>query len=179
MKHAGYTLVEVMIATFVTALLATALATFFTGIHRLIRQSYCVARASLDLRAEREHLLFHSEHEGGDAFWGGLLSAWKIESLQDSRIRYTSAGLFVGQVKPRHDRNGKSYPSKPFLVQSASVGFADDASAKTRDSLFPVTLTQTVERVSRGQRVVIPLFGTEQKWNGENVFHDTREATGQ
>ncbi len=173
-SRAGYTLVEVMIATFITVVLATALATLFTGVYRLIRQSYCVASDSLALRAEREHMLFHSEHEGGDAFWGGLLSAWKLESLQDRRVQYTSAGLSVGQVRPRHDRNGKAYPSKPFLVRSATFGYADETTART--NLVLVTLSQTVERVSRSQRVAVPRFGTEQVWDGKNVFYDAREA---
>ena len=81
MRRRGFTLIEMMLATVVTAVLSVSLATLFVGIRRLVRQAYDDASLSLALRAERERALFNAVAEGGSVHWGGLLSA------KDTRCR--------------------------------------------------------------------------------------------
>lgn len=161
----GLTLLELTIASAVSLVVALALGTLFVGAHRLVRQSYGVARASLDLRAERDHLLFHSSHEGGNAYWGGLLSASKVESLSPYRVRYTATGADTGSGSSM-SRNGQSYPDGQVASQ------ADEAVFETLDGtgLYAVTLTRTVgdaaarqPTVTLSARVVVPAFGVEQQ----------------
>ena len=173
-RRGGFTLVELMIALAISCTVLVALGTLFVGSHRLMRQSYGVARASLDLRAEREHLLFHSAHEGGSAFWGGLLSASKLESLKDGEARYTATGCDRNSGYPM-SRNGQSYPNDLHAtVDDIEFGFADGDLLRDNKKLYAVTLTRTVPNtgVTLSERVVVPVFGTAQTTESRHLFHD-------
>lgn len=184
-RRGGFTLIEIMFVLLISCTVMMALGTLFVGSHRLMKQSYGVARASLDLRAEREHLLFHSAHEGGSAFWGGLLSASKLESLSSDRVRYAATGCdrSSGSV---NTRSGQSYPDagsvKP-LADEISVGFSNDAigfqdSALRRENLYAITLTRTiaVEPFKMSERVIVPIFGTKQAHYRDGDVFDDGEA---
>ena len=172
-RRSGFTLVELMIALAISCTVLVALGTLFVGSHRLMRQSYGVARASLDLRAEREHLLFHSNHEGGSAFWGGLLSASKVESLAKDGVLYTATGCDRNSGYPM-SRNGQSYPNDLHsTVDSTAFGFANGDLLRDK-GLYAVTLTRTVPNtgVTLSERVVVPVFGTAQTTESRHLFHD-------
>lgn len=171
-ERTGFTLLEMMIASAISVVVALALGTFFIGTHRLVRASHGLARASLDLRAEREHLLFHSDHEGGNALWAGLLSAWKTESLNKKKVTYTATGIDASSGVSRHDRNGKTYPSDAIEPHADEVALGFSSGAVQRGNLYAVTLTRTVQGETLSERVVIPIFGLEQEHEAGRVFHD-------
>ena len=91
MRRRGFTLIEMMLATVVTAVLSVSLATLFVGIRRLVRQAY--DDASLALRAERERALFNAVAEGGSVHWGGLLSAKDTQLPGDDAVAFTATGV--------------------------------------------------------------------------------------
>lgn len=191
----GFTLIEVMITSTIMVIAMTAVATLFMGIHRLVSHSYCVARASLDLRAEREHLLFHTYHEGGNSYWAGALSAWhKVNVTQGSEandiagsLRFDVMGLETWALRTRFGERTAEYPpssSEKFvraIVDGNTYKLNNSTGVTLKGSnlpiLIPVKLVcksgfgNTVETYA--QRVVIPVFGAAQVWNNENVFHDT------
>ncbi len=153
----GFTLVEIMFVLLISCTVMVAVGTLFIGSHRLIKQSYGVARASLDLRAEREHLLFHSNHEGGNAYWGGLLSASKREGLSSDRIRYTATGIDMGSGFAM-SRSGQSYPND--LARTVDkIAFAS-----TGDALYSIMLTRVVPNtdVTLSDCVIVSAFGVAQ-----------------
>lgn len=93
MRRRGFTLIEMMLATVVTAVLSVSLATLFVGIRRLVRQAYDDASLSLALRAEREWALFNAVAEGGSVHWGGLLSAKDTQLPGDDAVAFTATGV--------------------------------------------------------------------------------------
>ena len=93
MRRRGFTLIEMMLATVVTAVLSVSLATLFVGIRRLVRQAYDDASLSLALRAERERALFNAVAEGGSVHWGGLLSAKDTQLPGDDAVAFTATGV--------------------------------------------------------------------------------------
>lgn len=183
-RRGGFTLIEIMFVLLISCTVMMALGTLFVGSHRLMRRSYGVARASLDLRAEREHLLFHSVHEGGNVFWGGLLSSWELKQLSETKVRCAVTGLNLDRPADqgpqssshRHDRE-RDYPDgneiRP-LVDEIEFGFADGDLLRDNGKLYAVTLTRTVPStgVTMRDRVVVPVFGTTQATDSLHVFHD-------
>ena len=168
----GFTLLELMVASAISVVVATAIGTFFIGAHRLVKHSSSVARASLDLRAEREHLLFHSNHEGGNAHWGGLLSATDVDGSGTSQIRYTANGCDSGSGSSM-SRSGQSYPNndaKPHAT--VSIG------SSSGSTLCSVILTRTIGDADAGHqvftlkdRVLVPAFGKSQSTSNA-IFSD-------
>ncbi len=188
----GFTLLEVMIASSIMVIAMAAVATFFTGIHRLVANAFCVAQASLDMRVEREHLLFHTYHEGGNAYWAGALSPWhKIEVTQGTvggasgSLKFDVMGLDSGTMRVRNDKRSVTYPAADFVKMASPTIQEVLATGKTQKGsnlpiLIPVRLSRTVKRglyeYTAASRVVIPVFGAVQSWNlgePENVFYDT------
>ena len=164
----GLTLLELMIASSITLVIATAVGTLLSGTYRLVNTSSSVARASLDLRAERDHLLFHSNHEGGNAYWGGLLSASGLGLSSSSRFVYTATGLDTSGGTP-NSRSGQSY-------SCSDAGLLADCESLDGTNLFAVTLTRKIAdnlTFTLSERVVIPAFGREQTHYADgNVFDD-------
>ena len=118
----GFTLLEVMIASAIMVIAMAGVATLFTGIHRLVANAFCVAQASLDLRAEREHLLFHAYHEGGNAHWAGALSSWhKIDVTQGNgsgasgSLKFDVMGLETWALRLRGDMRSTTYPASGYV----------------------------------------------------------------
>ena len=163
----GFTLVEMMIATGVSVVIALALATLVVGVRRLTARSFGVAMASLDLRAERDRMQFHSLTEGGNARWAGLLSASKISSVANSetsgRVQYTAVGVDAGSGG-KMSRDSQAY--SPGQCRVDCVGTEELAGT----DLFSATLTRTVTAGGVSEtlkdRVVVPAFGVEQQATG-------------
>ena len=170
----GLTLLELMIASAISLVTAVALGTLFVGTHRLVKQSSSVARASLDLRAEREHLLFHSNHEGGSAHWGGLLSATDVRSGA-SEVRYTANGCSRDSGFPM-SRANQTYPNNDAKAH-ADVAIGSSSGS----TLCSVILTRTIGDADAGHqvftlkdRVLVPVFGMVQ--STDNVIFSAEEV---
>ena len=159
----GFTLVEMMIATGVSVVIALALATLVVGVRRLTARSFGVAMASLDLRAERDRLQFHSQEEGGNARWAGLLSASKISSVSSGRVQYTAVGVDAGSGG-KMSRDNQTYSAGLRRINGVETEELEGT------DLFSVTLTRTVTTGGVSEtlkdRVVVPAFGVEQQSTG-------------
>lgn len=165
----GFTLVEMMVATGVSTIIALALATLVIGVRRLTLVTFGVAKASVDLRAERDRLQFHSLSEGGNARWAGLLSAGKIESVNSGGVRYTASGVDAESAVSM-TRSGQTYDlDHPYRGRVDAV----EAEELNGTRLFAVTLTRKYPddesgtsaaglEMTMADRVVVPAFGVEQ-----------------
>ncbi len=191
----GFTLLEVTIASAIMVIVLAAVCTFFVGIHRLIYHAYYVSRSSLDLRAEREHLLFHTYHEGGNAYWAGALSAWHriaatpgTDAADDSSgsLSFDVLGLDTGARRPRFGERTVTYPpAASQKLTTAVVGSSLDTGTTLKGRNLPILIPVTLRRKignsasiteMHKERVVIPVLGAAQVWDANenaNVFHDT------
>lgn len=140
----GFTLIEMMFAVAIFSLIVGAFGTAFVGIHRLIDRSYTEAELSVRTRLLRERLLFHVTPMLGGA---------------------TYVGAFSGVSDFRSDDE---------LVAHATV---DDTPLKAGNNLYFVNLNLSTRGITsteriRTERVVVPVFGSEQKKDLTSVFHD-------
>ena len=158
MSRRGFTLVEMMLATVVAAVLSAALATLFIGIHRLVRQSYNDAELSLALRAEREKALFNAVMEGGNVFWAGLLSGKDMALSGGDAVSFTATGIRTDSGEPI-TRGSQRWTR-------AAVG----GDGLAGPLLYGLTVSKTVGGETRSARAVVPAFGSEQPFDALRVF---------
>lgn len=154
----AFTLIEVLMASAITTLVAASLATFFIGSKRLIRDSYIESQLSLALREQRERILFQTMREGGNANWGGLLSAQDVK-VDIAKTRYTAVGIdsLSGCAMERENQDWAGTFEKS-LVSSHGIFF--------------VTQSATIGEQTQSARVVIPVFGTAQRTDLDHLFFD-------
>lgn len=176
----GLTLLELMIASGISLVVALALATLVVGVRRLMVRSFGVARASLALRAERDRLQFHSLEEGGNALWAGLLSAGGVAGVMSDAVKYTSTGVDAGSGYSLAPRGNQTYervvyrtsPYPVYRIDGIETAYWPIAPAK---QLFAVKLTHEYPdkelpsfpdglRVIMSDRVVVPeqAFGEDE-----------------
>ena len=154
----AFTLIEVLMASAITTLVAASLATFFIGSQRLIRDSYIESQLSLKLREQRERLLFQTMREGGNVAWGGLLSAHDVDA-GETRTRYTAVGI-----------DSSSGQSTERVNQDFSGTF--EKSLVASHGIFFVTQSATIGEQTQSARVVVPMFGTVQRTDLDHLFFD-------
>jgi len=160
MRKAGFTLLEMMIASAIVVTLFASFGTLYFGITRLIRSSYGEAVASVELRERRESILFRGPRGDGTVAWGGLLSA-SSANLAEDRVTYTASGVVVtdGAAKTR--------------ANEALPNVDVDSRVFTARHLYTLTLQVADAAGTRyAQRLVVPVFGYEQVRNAQHVFHD-------
>lgn len=160
MRRRGFTLVEMMLATVVTAVLTVSLGTLFVGVQRLVRQAYADAALSLAHRAEREKALFNAVPEGGSVFWGGLLSAKDTQLPGGDAVAFTATGVQTESGAPLA-RNHQRWTR-------AAVG--DARRVRGAMSLYALTAEKTSGGETRAARAVVPVFGVEQPTDALRVF---------
>ena len=162
MRRRGFTLIEMMLATVVTAVLSVSLATLFVGIRRLVRQAYDDASLSLALRAERERALFNAVAEGS-VHWGGLLSAKDTQLPGGDAVAFTATGVQTESGAPQARAQ-----------QRWTRAEVDDDPQTVRGA--PSLYALTVERASgdevRRARLVLPVFGVEQPADALRIFSE-------
>ena len=154
----AFTLIEMLMASAITALVAASLATFFIGSQRLIRDSYIESQLSLKLREQRERLLFQTMREGGNANWGGLLSAQDV-TVDAARARYTAVGIDSSSGCAMEREN-----------QDWAGTFENSLVAS--HGIFFVTQSATIGEQTQSARVVVPVFGTVQRTDLGHLFFD-------
>ena len=154
----AFTLLEVLMASAITALVAASLATFFVGSRRLIRDSYIESQLSLALREQRERVLFQTVREGGAVNWGGLLSAQDVK-VDDAKARYTAVGIdsSSGSAMERENQDWVGTFEKS-LVESHGIFF--------------LTQSATIGEQTQSARVVVPVFGAVQRTDLDHLFFD-------
>lgn len=157
----AFTLLEVLLASAVMTLVAASLATFFFGSRRLIRDAYIESQLSLKLREQRERVLFQTMREGGNADWGGLLSALDV-TVDTARTRYTAVGIDSSSGRAM-ERGNQDWTGTFENSLVASHG------------IFFVMQDATIGGKTQTARVVVPVFGTVQRTDLNHLFFDDQQ----
>lgn len=196
----GFTLVELMITTFIIVLVMGGLGTFFLGAHRLVKGAYAEAELSMQLRMLREKLLFHVAPMHNGKVWAGLLSGSSIGNasvVENSyKVRMSAKGINLSdgtacdqtiELIPRTqavwggtldrwfgndgDRVDDQW-QRPYLRPIPGYLKDDwlDDSVLARH-LFFITLDATMNGHSRSERLAVPVFGRQQQRTTAGVFH--------
>ena len=195
----GFTLLEVMFATAIFALVAASLGTFFVGVQRLSRRAMATADLSVYMRGLREKLLFRSQPPDGTKVRAGLLSATPrgqspieagIKVLVDAPVLTVNGGAVTsGEIQLLNDsgrfkNDGASDPWRTlwFRFGGSVEGGAESGLTYLGDNpfedgvatlgLYFLNLSASEGGVEHGERIVVPVFGVEQVKNTTSVFHD-------
>lgn len=198
--RAGFTLVELMVTTFIIVLVMGGLGTFFLGAHRLVKGAYAEAELSMQLRLLREKLLFHIAPPHNGKVWAGLLSGANIGSspvVENSmKVRMAAKGIDLTdgtacnqtiELIPRTQSAGGGTTARWFgndgdrvddqwqrpYLRPISSYLGDDwlnESVLSRN-LFFITLDATMNGFNRRERLAVPVFGRLQQRTTGGVFH--------
>ena len=202
--RAGFTLLEVMFATAIFSIVAASVATFFIGVQRLSRRAMATAELSTAMREMREKLLFHAQPAGDGVVWSGLLSGVSrgsspieagIKVLVDAPVFTLDGGaVSLGEIQLLNDsgrfkNDGASDPWRTlwFRFGGSVEGGASSGLEYLGDDVFEdgvaslglyfLNLSASEGGVVHGERIAVPVFGTEQVKNTTSVFHDNLLAT--
>ena len=145
----GFTLVEMMIASAVFAMVVAGVATMFTAVVRMSRTAFTEAELSLNMRQLREKLLFHAAPPTGAA---------------------ASAGLLSGDISLDLDGDSSAWLKPAGFVMLSDDSF--DVSRKATENLYFINLRAEANGIVRRERIVVPVFGLDQLRNDGSVFHD-------
>ncbi len=98
-SRSGFTLIETVMATSITALVFGGLSTLVVGSYRMVKQTFATAELASNVRLVREKLLFHTEPVSDGVVWSGLLSASAQvrgeDVLKDGVIRMAAKGTRI------------------------------------------------------------------------------------
>ena len=203
-RRAGFTLLEVMFATAIFSIVAASLVTFFIGVQRLSRRATATAELSVAMRELREKLLFHAQPPDDESVRSGLLSGSKrgpspieagIKVLVDAPVfTLDGAAVSLGEIQLLNDsgrfkNDGASDPWRTlwFRFGGSVEGGASSGLEYLGDDVFEdgvaslglyfLNLSASEGGVVHGERIAVPVFGTEQVKNTTSVFHDNLLAT--
>ena len=200
-RPGGFTLIEMMMATFITVLVMGGLCAFFLGAHHLVQGAYAESELSIQLRFLREKLLFHVAPHHNGKIWAGLLSGSAIgnSSVVESsfKVRMSANGVDLSSgascsqtielipdtgtgsdgttarwFKNDGDRVDDQW-QRPYLRPIPGYLPADwlTDSEVTARNIFFVTLDIAMNGYRRSERLVIPVFGKVQEPGTGGVFH--------
>ena len=200
-RRSGFTLIEMMMATFITVLVMGGLCAFFLGAHRLVQRAYAESELSIQLRFLREKLLFHVAPHHNGKIWAGLLSGSAIgnSSVVESsfKVRMAANGIVQSSGAPCSqtielipdtgtgsdgttarwfkndgDRVDEQW-QRPYLrpVPSYLPETWLTDSEVTARNIFFVTLDIAMNGYRRSERLTIPVFGKVQEPGTGGVFH--------
>ncbi len=204
-QRAGFTLLEVMFATAIFSIVAASLVTFFLGVQRLSRRAMATAELSTSMRELREKLLFHAQPPDDGVVRAGLLSGVSrgsspieagIKVLVDAPVfTLDGAAVSLGEIQLLNDsgrfkNDGASDPWRTLWFRfggsvegGASSGLeylGDDVfedGVAVSHGLYFLNLSASMGGVVHGERIAVPVFGTEQVKNTTSVFHDNLLST--
>ena len=204
-QRAGFTLLEVMFATAIFSIVAASLVTFFLGVQRLSRRAMATAELSTSMRELREKLLFHAQPPDDGVVRAGLLSGVSrgsspieagIKVLVDAPVfTLDGAAVSLGEIQLLNDsgrfkNDGATDPWRTlwFRFGGSVVGGAASGLAYLGDDVFEggvavshgiyfLNLSASMGGVEHGERIAVPVFGTEQVKNTTSVFHDNLLST--
>jgi len=200
-RRSGFTLMELMMATFITILVMGGLCTFFLGAHRLVQGAYAESELSIQLRFLREKLLFHVAPPHNGKIWAGLLSGSSIgnSSVVESsfKVRMAANGIDLSsgvpcsqtiELIPNTGTSSDGSTARWFKNDGDRVddqwqrpylrpvsGYLPNTwltdSEVAARNIFFVTLDIAMNGYRRGERLVIPVFGKVQEPGTGGVFH--------
>lgn len=190
--RAGFTIVELLVAITISAMLMVGMVSFFIGTLRLIGDAVIESETSLAMRDFREKLLYRVVTPYDNCVWSGVASGSGL-SVGDSSVICSTFG-----VRPA---NGESVAQPVNLTIRNQSGYFVNTVALNHDSqvtpwfcsyklpllndvyrvdtrrfadyhLFSVYLRHTTDHRDFRQRIVVPEFGREQQPGATRVFHD-------
>ena len=86
----GFTLVELMLTSAISAVILGAVASSFIGGIRLMKMTFATAEMSLRSRDLRDRLLFHAAPTHDDTVWAGLLSGTNQNDVLEGNATKTN-----------------------------------------------------------------------------------------
>ena len=201
-QRAGFTLLEVMFATAIFSIVAASLVTFFLGVQRLSRRAMATAELSTSMRELREKLLFHAQPPDDGVVRAGLLSGVSrgsspieagIKVLVDAPVfTLDGAAVSLGEIQLLNDsgrfkNDGATDPWRTlwFRFGGSVEGGASSGLAYLGDDVFEggvavshgIYFLNLSASMGDGERIFVPVFGTEQVKNTTSVFHDNLLST--
>ncbi len=134
----GFTLVEVMLVSALSALVFGGLASFIIGSHRMVRDAFQTVELSINMRLLREKLLFHAQPVSDGVVWSGLLSGSGQTRgagvLSGSGIAMASNGVNIETGRPvlqsidiGVEGRGTASAPKRFLVNDSGADGGGDS----------------------------------------------------
>lgn len=190
--RAGYTLVEVLIASGLAALIFGGLGSLLIGTYRLSRLALAETELMLRLKEVRERVLFHAAPAHDRTVWSGVLSGGgkgteaSIKVLMDSyginlddgkartqqiqlvRHAETVAGKSAAWLVNDGDRTIYSW-FRPANASFLADDWLDDTLVKSKGVFF-LNLESEADGLSRRSRLTVPLFGRVQPKDSTEVF---------
>lgn len=210
--RAGFTVVELAIASSIVALVIGSLCSTIMGVQKLVSRSYTEAELSIRMRALREKILFHAAPPHDGKVFAGVLSgmttsrsALPIEggikinvlagsmklsdgSSQDQNIQLVLENSSQGSSRKYFKNDGETGFQRLHWLRlenagdgrtaTANLGYlgenalVDDLLGTARRNLYFINLSAKLGDIERRERVVVPVFATEQVRNDNSVFHD-------
>lgn len=155
MRRTGFTLVEMIIAVAISAIVIGELMMILVGLFQFEKNKMWDAELASKLRVAREHLLFNAVPTTGEKKYGGILSATNLvwdSSHITAAFQYVDADGTPG-VDPNKD------VSERFLVQNVDNGEQDVSSVIVTNDFFFVNTAVTVDGSNRTERIAVSAFG--------------------
>lgn len=191
-RRSGFTLVEMILAAGLSAVVAAELVAIMVGIFRLEKNKMWNAEFADRLRIARESLLFKSVAPEGDKVYGGLLSAtniyrsgnqlvanfartekWKAAEF-DSRAR-NSVDLFENRFKDRFSIDGLDDGTQEIADAYVTNGLAF---ITVRASIRSATSAENPTGVSnRIERIALPVLDGKGLGEGSFLWEDFVDIT--
>jgi len=175
----GFTLVEMMFAVTITALVMGMLSGLLFGLPRVIQHAYSESELSVRMRLLRDKLLFRAEPISGSRVYAGILSGMSEDPdtlVNENRITAQALALDTAS-------SGASSlvdQSINLSVTGMDSYLTDKTEIENRlisgQKIYFINLCakrgEGVGEVEHRERIVVPVFGAEQKRNVTSVFHD-------
>ena len=161
MRRRGFTLVEMLLATGLLAVVVAPLALSLSGVFRLSRENATGAELALRLRSLREQILFRGAGGTSGGSYGGLLSATNVvisgANYVEASFPCVAAGdqaVAFGAVEELPDRLAPVRVEYGDGLTSGTVSSNLLYITLSAEARLPGGATKTVR-----ERVVVPLFG--------------------
>ena len=187
----GFTLLEMINAVAIFALVIAGVGSAFIGVLRMSRTAMTEAELAVRMRTFREKLLFHLEPVHDNRVWAGLLTAGsgieagvRVQSTgegydlatgntvpQTIKLVADGSGLYLNEGDgTRVEKNRRWLNPSGIPLKQGADGL--DASVQQDALLYTVGFEASSGGVTRKERVVVPIFGRRQVKNTGSVFHD-------
>ena len=164
-SRGGFTLVELMITSVISAVILGAVVSSFFGGIRLLKATFATAEMSLRARDLRDRLLFHAAPTHDNTVWAGLLSGTNSADVLEANA--TKILMHCAAMKWPHRW---LHPGGLNLLADCSatapLAWARNADNTEDHSRFYIHLTGRTDvaglSVEHNERIVVSVFGRQQ-----------------
>ena len=157
MRRRGFTLIEMLFAVGLSAIVFGELVMVLVGLFQMEKNKMWDAELATKLRVARENLLFRAVPQTDGRYYGGILSSTNLvwsDSHITAAFQYAKEGG-EGGVGENED------VSERFLVQNVDDGERDVPPVFITNSMFFVNTAVTVDGSNRTERIAVSAFGKQ------------------